>query len=219
MRFFGQKAGGWRWMMSSLRLLALAILPPLAAGCSTLPELPLAPPVEPTFLAQDDYRIVPGDSLSIFVWQDKELSLDVRVRPDGRISMPLLDDVAAAGRTPAELGRELAEQLKTYVQDPRVTVIVADYVGPVDQQIRVVGEAAKPQSLPYRPNMSLLDVLIAVGGLTEFADGNRAILVRTVDDQPMRYAVRLADLLQHGDISANAKLLPGDVLIVPEAMF
>lgn len=204
-------------VLSAVLLSAAFVLLPVA--CTELPEAPLAPPVEVSLVTQQDYRIAPGDNLTIFVWQDRDLSLNVRVRPDGRISMPLLNDVTAAGLTPSELGRQLTEGLKAYVQEPVVTVIVADYVGPLDQQVRIIGEAAKPQSLPYRPDMTLLDALIAVGGLTEFADGNRAVLVRSVDGKPTRYSVRLADLLQQGDISANAKLLPGDVLIVPEALF
>lgn len=169
--------------------------------------------------AEGDYRIAPGDNLSVFVWQDRDLSLNARVRPDGRISVPLIQDVTVAGRTPDEVAREITARLTTYVRDPVVTVAVADYVGPLDQQVRIIGEATKPTSLPYRPDMTVLDALIAVGGLTEFADGNRAVLVRAAGGGPRRYRVRLADLVQRGDISANAALLPGDVLIIPETFF
>ncbi|MDX6749962.1 polysaccharide export protein [Geminicoccaceae bacterium 1502E] len=189
------------------------------AACSSLPEAPLVPENVTHAPSAEKYRIAPGDELSIFVWQDRDLSLKVRVRPDGRISMPLLEDVEAAGRTPSELGRQLEQGLSTYVQEPVVTVIVADFLGPLDQQVRVLGEATTPQSLSWRPDMSVLDALIAVGGLTEFADGNGAILVRRGDGEPVRYRVRLADLLRSGDVSANAALLPGDVLIIPETVF
>jgi polysaccharide export outer membrane protein len=195
------------------------LLVALAAACSTLPEAPIEP--EPIRIAAgaESYRIAPGDDLQIFVWQDRDLSLKVRVRPDGRISMPLLADVDAAGRTPAELGRELERRLAEFVQRPLVTVIVADFLGPLEQQIRVVGEAIKPQSLPWRPGMTVLDAIIAVGGLGPFADANRTVLVRRTPDGPKRYRVRVADLLREGDIGANAGLAPGDVLIVPEALF
>jgi len=133
--------------------------------------------------------------------------------------MPLLADVEAAGKTPAELGRELERRLAEFVQRPLVTVIVADFQGPLDQQIRVVGEAVKPQSLPWRPGMTVLDAIIAVGGLTAFADGNRTVLVRRTGEGPRRYRVRVADLLREGDIAANVGLAPGDVLVVPEAIF
>ncbi|MCS6778197.1 MAG: polysaccharide export protein [Geminicoccaceae bacterium] len=191
----------------------------LVAGCSGLPEAPLEPEALAPLAGAADYRIAPGDDLQIFVWQDRDLSLKVRVRPDGRISMPLLADVEAAGRTPAELGRELERRLAEFVQRPLVTVIVSDFQGPLEQQIRVVGEAARPQSLAWRPGMTVLDAVIAVGGLTAFADGNRTILVRRTSEGPQRYRVRVADLLRRGDIAANAALAPGDVLIVPESMF
>lgn len=197
---------------------AAALLLTLGA-CASLPEAPLVPKTESSAPSTERYRIAPGDELSIFVWQDRDLSLKLRVRPDGRISMPLLEDVEAAGQTPSELGRALERGLAAYVQEPVVTVIVADFVGPLDQQVRVVGEATKPQSLAFRPDMTVLDALIAVGGLTEFADGNRAILVRRTEGEPTRYRVRVADLLQSGDVSANAALLPGDVLIIPETVF
>ncbi|MEZ5825074.1 MAG: polysaccharide export protein [Geminicoccaceae bacterium] len=191
----------------------------MLAGCERLPEPPLyAAPSQVSEVA-GDYTIAPGDELQVFVWQDRDLSLTVRVRPDGRISMPLIDEIDAAGKTPPKLAADIKRQLSTYVQDPVVTVIVADYEGPIDQQIRIIGEATKPQSLTFQPNMTLLDALIAVEGLTEFADGNGAVLVRKSDQGTQRYGVRLSDLLQNGDVSANAMLLPGDVLIIPESSF
>jgi len=189
------------------------------AACSSLPEAPLAPEPIAVPAGSAGYRIAAGDDLQIFVWQDRDLSLKVRVRPDGRISMPLLADVEAAGKTPAELGRELERRLAEFVQRPLVTVIVTDFQGPLDQQIRVVGEAVKPQSLPWRPGMTVLDAIIAVGGLTAFADGNRTVLVRRTAEGPQRYRVRVADPLREGDIVANVGLAPGDVLVVPEAIF
>ena len=141
------------------------------------------------------------------------------MRPDGRISIPLLEDVPAAGKTPTELGREIEQQLSAFVADPLVTVIVTDFVGPFTQQVRVVGEATDPQAIPFRDDMSLLDVMIAVGGLTEFAAGNRATLVRTADGKEEQYRVRLDDLVRDGDISANVAMRPGDVVIIPETFF
>jgi polysaccharide export outer membrane protein len=196
--------------------LALGAL--LLPACARLPE----PPKQPSAAwvnPEQSYKISPGDTLSVFVWQDPALSVTAHVRPDGRVTMPLVQDVPAAGRTPAELGRDLTDRLKAYVRDPVVTVSVADSAGPLDQQVRIIGQAAKPMSLPYRPQMTLLDALIAVGGLTEFADGNRAVLVRAADGATKRYGVRLADLVQRGDIGANVPLLPGDVLIIPETLF
>ncbi|MCB1970069.1 MAG: polysaccharide biosynthesis/export family protein [Geminicoccaceae bacterium] len=204
-----------RW---SSAIVALAVAAAVS-GCQRLPEAPLN--VSPTNVdaVSGEYSIAPGDKLQVFVWQDRDLSLTVRVRPDGRISMPLINEIAAAGKTPPQLANDIKRQLSTYVQDPVVTVIVADYEGPLDQQVRVIGEATKPQSLTYQPDMSLLDALIAVEGLTDYADGNAAVLVRKTKTGTERYRVRLNDLLQDGDVSANAKLLPGDVLIIPETSF
>lgn len=165
------------------------------------------------------YRIGPGDSLQIFVWRNAELSTSVPVRPDGRISVPLIEDLEVTGRTPTELAREIETALGVYVQDPSVTVIVTGFVGPYSQQVRVVGEAAQPQAIAYRANMTVLDVMIAVGGLTEFAAGNRATLVRQTAEGQKQFRVRIDDLIKQGDISANVEMLPGDVLIIPESFF
>ena len=165
------------------------------------------------------YRIGPGDVINIFVWRNPELTTTVPVRPDGRISVPLLEDLQAAGKTPSELGREMERELGVFIQNPLVTVIVTNFVGTFEQQIRVVGQAQQPRAIPYRANMTLLDVMIAVGGLTPFADGNRASLVRTVDGGQQESRVRLDALLRGGEITANAAVLPGDVVIIPETFF
>jgi polysaccharide export outer membrane protein len=166
-----------------------------------------------------DYIIGPGDSLQIFVWRNPELSTTIPVRPDGRISTPLVEDVQAIGKTPTALARDLENVLKQYVQEPIVNVIVTQFVGPFGQQVRVVGEAARPQAIAYRANMSVLDVMIAVGGLTRFAAGNRAIIYRSIEGKDESQRVRLDDLLRDGDVSANVKVLPGDVVIIPQSWF
>jgi polysaccharide biosynthesis/export protein len=167
----------------------------------------------------NEYRIGAGDSLNIFVFGQPELSTTVPVRPDGLISMPLVENMQAAGKTPSQLGRDLETTLAEYVRTPKVNVIVTNFVGTYGDQIRVVGQAANPQALPYRNGMTLLDVMIAVGGLGEFAAGNRARLVRNVDGKPVEMRVRLNDLLNAGDIEANVPVLPGDVLIIPQSRF
>ncbi|MCB1725737.1 MAG: polysaccharide export protein [Gammaproteobacteria bacterium] len=165
------------------------------------------------------YRIAPGDTVQIFVWRNPEVTTTVPVRPDGLLSAPLLEEVPAAGKTPAELARDLEAELATYLRDPLVTVIVNGFTGTFREQIRVVGEAAKPQALLYRDSMTMLDVMVQTGGLTQFADGNNATLVRAVDGKQEEYRVRLDDLLRDGDISANVDMHPGDVIIIPEAWF
>ena len=142
----------------------------------------------------------------------------VPVRPDGKISAPLIDELYAQGKTSVQLARELEDRLKTYVREPVVTIIVTGIVGALSEQIRVVGEAARPQFLPYRQKMTLLDVMIAVGGLTDFAAGNRATILRTTEGNK-QYSVRLKDLIKDGDVSANVEMRPGDILIIPQSMF
>ncbi|MBL4601212.1 MAG: polysaccharide export protein [Emcibacteraceae bacterium] len=165
------------------------------------------------------YVVGPLDALEVFVWRNPELSRPITVRPDGRFSMPLIDDIAATGRTPTQLARDIEEQLDQYIQSPIVTVIVSGFQGPFAQQVRVVGSAAVPQSIPYRANMTLLDVMIAVGGMTEFAAGNRSTLARVENNSQEEYTVRLDDLLKDGDVSANVNIEPGDVIIIPESFF
>ncbi len=187
------------------------------AACVQYPEAPAAPPGGQA--TTPDYLIGPGDQLEIFVWRNPELSRNLPVRPDGRISVPLIEDLSAAGKTPTALARDIESVLKQYVQDPIVTVIVTGFVGPFNQQVRVVGEATQPQALPYREKMTVLDVMISVGGLTEFAAGNRAVVVRQAAGDEQSFRVRLDDLLRDGDVSANVALLPGDVLIIPQSWF
>ncbi|MCF6209975.1 MAG: polysaccharide export protein [Gammaproteobacteria bacterium] len=182
------------------------------AGCAVSHEPP--PPVAD---ANPAYIIGPGDTLEIFVWRNSEVSNSVTVRPDGKISTPLVEDLQAAGMTPTELARNVEAELAKYLKEPLVTVIMRGFVGPYSQQIRVVGEAAAPRVLSYRENMSVLDVMIAVGGLTEFASGNKAMIVREVDGKRQQFVVRLDDLIRDGDISANVPVLPGDILIIPES--
>lgn len=165
------------------------------------------------------YVIGPGDTLNVFVWGDSELSTRVVVRPDGLITTPLVEDLPASGKTPTELARNLEERLSLFVKNPKVTVSVSDFIGRYTEQVRVVGQAAQPQSIPYRDGMTLLDVIIAVGGLTEFAAGNKATIVRNVNGKTTQYRVRLDDLIRDGDISANTRMMPGDVLIIPESWF
>lgn len=166
-----------------------------------------------------EYLIGPGDTISINVWRNPEVSQSVPVRPDGKISTPLVEDLPASGKTTTQLARDIEQVLGKFLQQPVVTVIVTGFVGPYSEQVRVIGQAAKPQALPYRQGMSVMDVLIAVGGLAEFAAGNRASIVRTVNGRQHKIPVRLDDLLKKGEISANMPMRPGDVLIIPESFF
>lgn len=182
---------------------------------SKVPEAPK----ESTVAKDWTYRVGPGDSLNIFVWRNPELSQTVIVRPDGRFSTPLVKEYLATGKTPPELAVELEKELGEYVRDPLVTVTVGGFVGEYADQVRVVGEATRPTATPYRRNMSVLDLLIQVGGLTDFAAGNRAVLVRYSGGKEEEFSMRLDDLVRDGDISANVALQPGDIVIIPEAWF
>ena len=201
--------------------LAVTLLIPLfLGGCGSTPSLP---PAETTTnsLAIDpaSYRIGPGDMLEIFVWRNPEISTTVPVRPDGKISTPLVEDMLAVGKTPSQLARDMEEVLAVYIKSPSVNVIVSGFQGVPEEQIRVVGQAANPQSVPYREGMTVLDVVIAVGGLGEFAAGNRAKIIRRVDGRNVEYRVRLSDLVNEGDVSENVSMQPGDILIIPESFF
>jgi polysaccharide export outer membrane protein len=175
----------------------------------------------PTQFSQTDYVIGAADTLDVFVYRSPDLSMaGLAVRPDGRISIPLVEDITAAGKTPSALAREIEGRLKKYVQDPTVTVIVRGFVGPYDRQIRVIGEASQPMSLPYRDHMTLLDVVIETKGLTKFAAGNNAMIVRRYGATDQKtIPVRLSDLMKNGDISQNIEMQPGDTLIIPETWF
>jgi polysaccharide export outer membrane protein len=205
--------GGIRSFVLVFAVIAQALLVGACSNREAAPAMVETPEVPPM------YQIGAGDSMTIFVWRNAELTTSVTVRPDGRISVPLIDDLYAEGKTPSELAREIETKLADYVQDPLVTVTVGGFVGTFPQQVRIVGEAAQPQAIPYRANMTALDVLIQAGGLTEFADGNNTTLVRMEEGTSKEYRVRLDDLLEDGDISANLPMLPGDILIVPETFF
>ena len=170
-------------------------------------------------VSSDKYVIGPGDVLQVFVWGHQDLSSTVQVRPDGQISTPLVEDMQAASNTPTELARAIELSLQEYVRTPTVTIIVQQFVGEYENQIRVVGQAAKPQALSYRDGMTLLDVMIAVGGLAEFASGNKAKIVRRENGEETTIKVRINDLLNKGEMSQNVRMKPGDVLIIPESMF
>lgn len=194
----------------------LAVAVPVFAGCAGTPKYPPAPQDANT--AEYSYIIGAGDSVNIIVARNPELSMTVPVRPDGKIATPLVDELMAHGKRPVELARDLEKELSKYVRDPVVTVLVTGFVGPYSEQIRVVGEAARPQFLPYKQKMSLLDVMIAVGGLTDFADGNAATILRSSEGNK-QYTVRLKDLIKRGDVSANVDMKPGDILIIPQGYF
>jgi polysaccharide export outer membrane protein len=180
----------------------------------------IRPVQNPKSTSSYDYVLGPGDVIDVFVWRNSDLSVDgIPIRPDGKISTPLVEDLTANGLTPKQLARKIEQQLAKYIKDPFVTVTVRQFVGQLNNQIRVVGEAATPQSLPYRANLTLLDVMIKVGGLTEFAAGNRASIIRTVNGKQEQIPIKIKSLLKDGDISANVPLAPGDIIIIPESWF
>jgi len=193
-------------------------------GCSNTVDYPPLPPsqaISPFTTEHEQYQYIvgPGDSLNIFVWRNPEVSTSVSVRPDGYITAPLVEDLKVSELTPTEIARLYEKVLGEYIKDPIVSVTVGGFVGPYREQVRVIGEAAEPQALPYKEHMTLLDLIIAVGGVTEFADGDKAILSRVIEDHHEQYSVRIESLLQDGDLSANVNILPGDILIIPESWF
>jgi polysaccharide export outer membrane protein len=204
-------------IVSLARLATLAVTALIAAcgGKTQVVDVPAPAPAA----VETEYRIGPGDSLQIFVWNHPELSVTVPVRPDGKISTPLIENMVAEGKTPSALSRDMEAALGEYVRSPTVNVIVTTFVGAYSEQVRVVGQAQEPRALPYRANMTVLDVMIEVGGLADFAAGNRALVLRREGNQQLRIPVRLSDLLNDGDISANMPMRPGDVLIIPESRF
>lgn len=202
-----------RYLALAVALLCL----PLFAACTNVgpsKPVPAMSTAEPS-----EYIIGPGDVLRVFVWQNPDLSVTVPVRPDGRISVPLLQDVVAAQKTPSQLAKDIKTGLSEFVKEPEVTVMVTDFTGTYSEQVRVIGEAAKPQAIPYRARMSVLDVMIAAGGLTEFAAGNRSLIVRQHDGQTEQIPVDLDSLLKDGDISANVPVMPGDIVVIPQSWF
>jgi len=188
----------------------------LAVGCATSGF-----PPAPVSAASPEYNYVigPGDTVNMVVWRNPELSGSVPVRPDGKITTALVEDLPAQGKDATTLARDIEKAIGKYIRDPVVTVIITGFVGPYSEQIRVIGEATKPQALAYKQRMTLLDVMIAVGGLTDFAAGNDATILRTSQGTNAQYSVRLKDLLKRGDVSANVEMKPGDVLIIPQSWF
>lgn len=199
-------------------VVALCVISTFIAGCgTTAPPVELPEAAQPT--GETDYIIAPGAVLNVFVWQHPDLSTTVPVRPDGKISTPLIEDMTAAGKTPTQLARDMEQVLSQYIRQPTVNIIMQTASPSFQQQVRVVGQAANPQALAYSDGMMLLDVMIQVGGLGEFAAGNRAKLVRRTADGPVEVPVRLDDLLNAGDMRQNVRIQPGDVIIIPEARF
>lgn len=205
-----------RMILARLTLVVAAVA--AVAGCGTTGSAPVLPEgAQPA--SETDYIIAPGAVLNVFVWQHPDLSTEVPVRPDGKISTPLVEDMVAAGKTPTALARDMEEVLSRFIRQPTVNVIMLTASPSFQQQVRVVGQAANPQALPYSEGMTLLDVMIQVGGLGEFAAGNRAKLVRRTADGPVEINIRLNDLLNAGDMSQNVVIQPGDVVVIPEARF
>lgn len=199
---------------STVQWLMIAVSASIFTGCAS--NYPAAPSAAAS--ADYNYIIGPGDNVNIQVWRNPELSMSVPVRPDGKVTGPLVEDLVAMGKNPTALARDMEKELSKFIRDPVVTVIVTGFVGPYSEQIRVIGEAAKPQTLPYKQKMTVLDVMIAVGGITDFADGNGATILRTSENNA-QYSVRLKDLVKRGDVSANVEMKPGDVLIIPQSWF
>jgi len=204
-RFFNRQTSMTKWLLVAVTL--------MLGACASHPNAPMN-----AATADYSYKIGPGDTLNIVVWRNPELSMSVPVRPDGKISSPLIDDLQAMGKDSTALARDIEKELAKFIRDPVVTVIVTGFVGPYSEQLRVIGQAAKPQILAYKQKMTILDVMIAVGGITDFADGNRATILRTSENNA-QYRVRLKDLVKDGDVTANVEVKPGDVLIIPQSWF
>jgi polysaccharide biosynthesis/export protein len=202
---------GASWLAAMAAIIAAILM----TACATT-----AYPPAPASAGNVDYNyhIGPTDIVNVIVWRNPELSMTVPVRPDGKITTPLIDDLDALGKTPSELERDMEKALVKYIRDPVVTVVVTNFAGPATEQVRVIGEAAKPQVLPFKKDLTVLDVMIAVGGLTDFADGNSAHIFRVADGGKL-YSVRLRDLVKRGDITANVGMQPGDILIIPQSWF
>ncbi|MCF2947764.1 polysaccharide export protein [Paraglaciecola aquimarina] len=191
-------------------------------GCSSnSSKLPSATTYTSNTTSVDNYEylIGPGDSLSIFVWRNPDISGSFVVRPDGKVTTSLVEDLDVSGKTPTNLARQIEEELSKYINNPRVTVSVGGFRGPLSEQVRVIGEATNPSGINYTETMTLLDLMIQVGGLTEFAAGNNAKLVRMVNGVQKTYGLKIDDLIKEGDIKENVDMLPGDIVIIPEAWF
>lgn len=206
-----------RWQQSTLFSILVASI--LIVGCASSGSTVSKEEAEAVAAVETEYRIGPGDALRVFVWEHPDLSLDVPVRPDGKISTPLIEDMVAEGKTPTQLADDMEAILKDFIRGPVVSVIVQEFKGQFSEQIRVVGQANKPQALSYREGITLLDVMIEVGGLTQFAAGNKAKIVRRQGGNETEIPVRLADLMKKGVIAQNTTMRPGDVLIIPESFF
>lgn len=204
---------------AGMQAIAVLLAAAMLAGCGATPARTSDVASFVSASESGEYLIGPGDVLQIFVWREPELNATVPVRPDGRISTPLVEDVVAVGKTPSQLATEIEAVLSEYIRTPEVSVIVQNFVGTFGAQIRVLGQAVQPRAIPYRDRMTLMDVLIEVGGLTQFAAGNRSRVIRTVNGERREIRVRLNDLLNRGALDQNILMRPGDVLIVPEAVF
>lgn len=202
-------------------MLCFVFLVTIASGCSNTGSLPEATTRASLTTDVNDYQylIGPGDSLTIFVWRNPEVSGQFIVRPDGKVTTSLVEDIDVAGKTPTMLARHIEEQLSKYINNPRVTVSVNNFTGPLSEQVRVIGEATNPSAVSYTEHMTLLDLMIAVGGLTEFANGNGAKLVRVINGKQTTFDINIDDLIRDGEISENVDMLPGDIVIIPEAWF
>lgn len=204
---------GWKIFLP-LALLALA----LTSGCANTTHS-MVPEAEKWAEQDFDYLIGPGDTVEIFVWGNPELTTSATVRPDGKITTRLVEDIPASGRSPTQMARDIESAYSKYVKDVVASVTVQGFVGIPSQQVRIVGEASEPKAVPFKKHMSLLDLMISVGGLTEFADGNKTVLIRGGREDQRMYTLRVDDLIKDGDISANVALMPGDIVIIPESWF
>lgn len=214
---FSTLAVGKLGKLASIKSIAVVLSLVFASGCATIE--PQSDQVENFKPEEYQYIIGPGDMLDIFVWGYPDLSVKIPVRPDGKITTRLVEDMSASGKTPTQLARELEQKFQTFVNKPIVTVSIDEFVGTSSQQVKVLGGGDAPRTIPYTNGMTLLDLMIVVGGLGEFSSGNKSVLIRKDQGVDISYKVRVGDLLQKGDISANVKLFPGDILIIPESWF
>jgi len=197
----------------------VSVLVALLVGCAVGGELPPVPDAQVNVEVDYDYIIGPGDEIAIFVWGNSELNSSSPVRPDGKLTTHLVEDLQASGKTSTQLARDVEAAYSEYVRQPVVSVTVTGFEGVPDQSVRVMGEAVDPQQITYKKHMTLLDVMISAGGLTEYAAGNKSVLIRLVDGKEVSYNLRLDDLVKQGDISANLSIMPGDIVIIAESWF